>query len=147
MDMKRKTCHIRTLGKNVFLDISSTQHWCTCPIALPVGRNQQHKSLLTVVSAISACPFQPLRHLRNACHPGVNCFTRQTLPIVNRKHFLMNILCIGSLYSTKKLTRECCSWVVYSSSTVAILTTETSLWTCACASATWTVSKLDCAAT
>jgi hypothetical protein len=31
------------------------QHWYTCPIALPVRRNPQHRSLLTVV--------QPLPHL------------------------------------------------------------------------------------
>jgi hypothetical protein len=35
-----------------------------------------------------------------------------------------------------KSTTERCSLVVHSSSTVAILTTETSLWTCSCASAT-----------
>jgi hypothetical protein len=44
------------------------QHWYTCPVALPVRRNPQHRSLLTVVSANSAPPFQPLRHQRNVCH-------------------------------------------------------------------------------
>jgi hypothetical protein len=60
----------------------------------------------------------------------VNRFTRQTFPTVNRKHFFMNIPCIES-FAHKKCTTERCSWVVYSSSTVVILTTETSLWTCA----------------
>jgi hypothetical protein len=32
----------------------SHQHWYTCPIALPVRRNSQHRSLLNFVSAISA---------------------------------------------------------------------------------------------
>jgi hypothetical protein len=36
----------------------------------------------------------------------------------------------------KKRTTERCSSEVYSSSTAAILTTEISLWTCACPSAT-----------
>jgi hypothetical protein len=72
------------------------QHWYTCPIALPVRRNSQHRSLLTVVSATSLTPFQPLRHHRNFAtflDPAVNRFTQQTLPTVNRKYFLMNILC------------------------------------------------------
>jgi hypothetical protein len=37
---------------------------------------------------------------------------------------------------TKKRTTERCSSVAHSSSAITILTTETSLWTCACASAT-----------
>jgi hypothetical protein len=37
------------------------QHWYTCPIALPVRRNPQHRSLLTVVSANSVPPFHYLR--------------------------------------------------------------------------------------
>jgi hypothetical protein len=39
----------------------------------------------------------------------------------------------------KILITELCSSVVYSSSTVAIFTSEISLWTCTCASATYTV--------
>jgi hypothetical protein len=58
-----------------------------------VCRNLQHRSLLTVFSATSAPPFQPL-HQRNVCHPVVNRFKRKTPPIVNRKYFFMNILCI-----------------------------------------------------
>jgi hypothetical protein len=46
------------------------QHWYTCPIALPVRRKPQHRSLLTLVSATSAPPFQPLRHQRIVCHQG-----------------------------------------------------------------------------
>jgi hypothetical protein len=71
-----------------------------CLIALSVRRNPQHRSLLTVVSATSAPPFQ-LRHQRNVCHPVVHRFTRQTLPTVNRKHFLMNILCTESFCPQK----------------------------------------------
>jgi hypothetical protein len=79
------------------------KHRYTCPIALPVLESPQHGSLLTVVSAKSAPPFQPLRHQRNVCHPDVNCFTPRILHTVNRKHFLwMNILRIESLCPQKK---------------------------------------------
>jgi hypothetical protein len=40
-----------------------------------------------------------------------------------------------------------CSSVIQPWSMVAIFTTETNLWTCACASDTETVMKLDCTAT
>jgi hypothetical protein len=73
--------------------MSLTNIWHTCPIALPVRRNPQHRSLLSVVSVTPAPPFQTLRHKENFCHPVVNRFTRQTLPTVNRKHFFMNIHC------------------------------------------------------
>jgi hypothetical protein len=124
------------LKKNISLYILH-QHCCTCPIALPVRRNPQYKCLLTVVSATSAPPFRPLRHQRNFSHPAVNSFRRQTLFTVNRNHFLTNILCIESFCpQEKKRTTDRCYRVVHTSNTVAILTTETSLWTCACASAT-----------
>jgi hypothetical protein len=64
-----------------------------------------------------------------------NRFMGQRVPIANGKHFFRNILCIES-FCPQKRTRERCTWVLYSSSMVAILTTETTLWTCACASAT-----------
>jgi hypothetical protein len=63
-----------------------------------VRRDTQHLSLLTVVSATSAPPFQPLRHQRNFCHQESNFSTklsRQTLPTVNRKHFFMNIFALS----------------------------------------------------
>jgi hypothetical protein len=145
MDMKRKTCDIRTWGKkrHLFLDISSTN----IETLVPLLRNPQNRSLLTVFSATSTPPFQPLRHQRNISHPVVNCFKRQTLLTLNRKHFFMNVICIESFYAHKKGTAERCSSVIHSLSMVAIFTTETSLRTCACASPIWTVLKLDCAAT
>jgi hypothetical protein len=99
IDIKRKTCNIRTWKKNISRHILY-QHWYTCPIALPMRRNRQHRSILTVVSATSASQFQP-RHQRNVCLPVVNRFTRQTLPTISRKHFFMNILCIESFCSQK----------------------------------------------
>jgi hypothetical protein len=134
MDIRRKACDIRNWKKNISRHILR-QHRYTCPIALPVRRHPQHRSLLTVVSATSASPFQPLRHQRNFCHPVVNCFTRQTLPTVNMKHFFMNVF-IEALYPQKKRTTERCSSVGYFSSMVAILTTETNFWTWTCTSGT-----------
>jgi hypothetical protein len=93
-----------------------------CPIALPVRQNSQHRSLLTVVSATSAPPFQPLRHQRNICHTVVNRFTWQTLPTVNRKHSLWISFALSPCIDKKKeRATERYSSVVHSSSTVAIL--------------------------
>jgi hypothetical protein len=113
------------LAKYLFLDISSANIDTLVPSLYQCVDTRSMLSLFTVVSAISTPPFQPLRHQRNIYHPVVNHFTRQTLLTINTKHFFMNILC--------------CSLVVKSSNTVAILTTETSLWTCTYMSATWTV--------
>jgi hypothetical protein len=54
----------------------------TCPIALQVSRNPQHRSLLTVFITAFAPPFQPLFNQRNVCHAFVNRFTRRKLPTV-----------------------------------------------------------------
>jgi hypothetical protein len=62
---------------------------------------------LTVVSANSAPPFQPLRHQQKVYRPIVNRFMLQTLSTVNRKHLFMNILCIES-FSHRKLATERC---------------------------------------
>jgi hypothetical protein len=48
MYIKRKTCNIRTWEKLISWHILH-QHWHTCPIALPVRRNLQRRSLLTFV--------------------------------------------------------------------------------------------------
>jgi hypothetical protein len=52
------------LGKETFISRHILhQHWYNCPFTLPVRRNtQQKKILLTVVSATSVPPFQPLCH-------------------------------------------------------------------------------------
>jgi hypothetical protein len=81
------------------------QYWYRCPIALPLHRNPQHRSAFTVVSATSAPSFQPLHHQRNVFRPVVNCFMRQTLPTVNRKHFFMSTFCIESFCSQKTYNR------------------------------------------
>jgi hypothetical protein len=90
----------------------------------------QHRSLLTAVSVTSAPPFQPLRHqlktIDTFLGPVVNRFTQQTLSTVNRQHFFMNILRIDSFCSRKAHNRMLVFGSI-SSSTVAILATETSL--------------------
>jgi hypothetical protein len=54
MDIKCKTCNIRT-WKNHFISWHVLhQHLYTCPIALPMCRNPRYRSLLTLVSATSA---------------------------------------------------------------------------------------------
>jgi hypothetical protein len=51
MAIKRKTCDIWIWKKKRFLSRHiHHQHWNTLPVALPVPRKTQHKSLLTVVS-------------------------------------------------------------------------------------------------
>jgi hypothetical protein len=64
--------------------------------------------------------------LRQFFDPDVNFFIRLTLPTINRKHFLINMLCIEPSCPQKTHNRIC-SLVVHSSGTVTILTTETSL--------------------
>jgi hypothetical protein len=148
MDIKHITCDIRTGKKHIFLDIPST------------NINKLVPSLYQCVKTHSIEVFwllsQPLPHLvghnlrlsnvLEFLDPVVNCFTRQTLPNVNREHLFMNILYI-EFFCPQKRTTERCTSVVHSSSTFAILTTEISLWTYACASTTYTAMKLDCAAT
>jgi hypothetical protein len=106
MGIKRKTCDIRTWKKEkkIYFSTCPPPTLTHCPIALPVRRNPQHRSLLNVVSAISASPFQPFCYQWNVCHPVVNRFTRQTLPTVNRKHSFMNILSIEFFCPPKKKT-------------------------------------------
>jgi hypothetical protein len=111
MDMKHKTCYIRTCVETFISRHILHQHWYNCPIALPVLRNPQHRSFLTIVSATSALPLQPLFFISETSatflDPAVNRYTRQTLPTVNRKHFFMNILCIESFspQNTQKRTQ------------------------------------------
>jgi hypothetical protein len=73
--------------------------------------------------------------------PGTNIYfplyATKTVPTVNRKHFFINILCVKFFFPHRN-TKECCFSLVHSSNTVAILTTDTSFWTGACAFAIWT---------
>jgi hypothetical protein len=54
IDMKHKHVIFEPGGKKIISRHNLHQHLYTCPIALPVRRNPQHRSLLTVVSVICA---------------------------------------------------------------------------------------------
>jgi hypothetical protein len=76
--------------------------------------------------------------LREFLDPVLKRFTRQTLPTVTRKYFfLYEYHSHWVILPTKSIT-ERFFLVVHPSSVVATLTTETSLWTWACVSATYT---------
>jgi hypothetical protein len=102
MYIKRKTCDITTWKKTFISRHILFQHWYTCSIILSMHWNPKHRSLLTVVSATSTPPFQPLCHQQNIWLPVVNCFTWQTLHTINRKHFFKSILCTESFCPQKK---------------------------------------------
>jgi hypothetical protein len=136
-DTKRKTCDIRTWKKLLFLDISSTNSdtlvpsLCLCvetrsievflsqPLAYLIGH---HLRLSNILERISGPSYEPLS-ATNTSHR-------------KQETFLYDYPLHWVLLPTKKRTTERCSSVGYSSNAVAILSTETSLWTCACASAT-----------
>jgi hypothetical protein len=88
-------------GKNIYFSTYPPPTLYICPIALPMRRNLQHRSILTVVSITFALLLQPIRQQRTVCHPVVNRFTQQTLPTVNRKHFFTNMLRSESFFPTK----------------------------------------------
>jgi hypothetical protein len=109
MDIKRKTHDFRTWGKIYFSPYP--------PIFVPsfyqCVETRSAEGFLSVVSATSA-------------HGRVTSATIKRLT-VNRKHFFMNTLSVDSFWPQKKRTTERCPSVVYFSSTVAILITETSV--------------------
>jgi hypothetical protein len=92
---------------------------------LCTGIYPQHRSPLTSAPGrTSYASFEA--SFREFLDKVVIRFTRHTIPAVNRDHFFMNILRIES-FSHRNRTAERCSSVIYSSSTVASLTTETIL--------------------
>jgi hypothetical protein len=106
------------------LSLSSCQLESTLPPAAQLLLSQSKQGTWSGITY----DFQT--SLREFLDPVVNCSVLQTLPTINRKHFFMNILCIES-FCPQKHTTERCLLVLHSSSTFAILTTETSIWTCA----------------
>jgi hypothetical protein len=96
---------IQTWNKNIYSSTYPPPALIHLSHRFTRASNPQHtrRSLSTAVSATYAPPFQPFCHQRNICHVSrPSCEPqRQTLPIVNRKHFFMNILCIESFFPTK----------------------------------------------
>jgi hypothetical protein len=145
MDTGRKTCCIRTWEKYLFLDISSTYidtliqslYQCVETRRIEVVWLLSHFChFCTSVSTSSSA-----KRLPPICEPFYATNTSHR----KQETFLYEYLWIESFCPQKRRTEHCSS-VVHSSCTVAVLTTETSLWTCAYASDTETVIKLDCAA-
>jgi hypothetical protein len=68
MGIKHKEYDIRTWKNSFITRHIMHQHWYTFPIPLPVCRNPQQRSFLTVVLATSALPFQPHKTSANLCH-------------------------------------------------------------------------------
>jgi hypothetical protein len=66
------------------------------PIALPLRRNPQHRSLLNCCLSHVCTSVSTSWPLREFLDQVVNRFEPQTFPTVNRKHFFMNRLCIES---------------------------------------------------
>jgi hypothetical protein len=131
MDTKRKTCDIPTWKKHFFLGISPTNidtlvsSLCQCvetrgievfwllsePLPHPIGH---HLVLSNALERISQ-PSCELLYATNTSH--------------HKQETFINILCIESLCPQKHTTERCPS-VVYSSSTVAILTLNVRMRVC-----------------
>jgi hypothetical protein len=133
MDIKRKNMWYSNLKKKTFISrYVLHQHRYICPIALPVRRNPQPRSVFDCcldhfrIWSGNICEIRLF--LRKFLEPVVNRFTRQTIPNLNRKRLFMNMLYIEPFFPQKPTTERCSS-TVRSSRTVAILTTETSIWT------------------
>jgi hypothetical protein len=124
MDINCKTCDIRT-WKNIYFP--------TCP--LPTLIRLSHRFTTASKPATHKSFDCCLSHFRISV--SVTSSSAKRFPLsFEQETFLYEYPLQWVLLHTKKRTTGRCSSVLHSSSTVAILTTETSIWTCACASAT-----------
>jgi hypothetical protein len=106
------------------------QHWYTCPIALPIRRNPQHRSIFDCCLShfrISVSTSSSAKRLPPSCEP---------LYATNTSNHKQNMFLYESplhrvLLPTKTINRTLLFGGI-TSGTVTILTTETSLETCAC---------------
>jgi hypothetical protein len=139
MDIKRKTCDIRTWKK-----------FSTYPPPTLIHLSHRVETRSIEVFWLLSQPFPYARFnffvLEIISGPSCELLYATNTSHCKQKTLLYEYTLHWVLLPTKS-TIERCSWVVNTSSMIAILTTETSLWTCACASVTWTVMKLGCAAT
>jgi hypothetical protein len=107
------------------LSLSSCQLESTLPPAVQLLLSQTQQDDL-----VGHC-FQFSNFLEKISRPSCEpLYARNTSPL-KEETFLYEYLCTES-FCPQKSTRERCSSTVHSLSTVAILTTATSLWTCAC---------------
>jgi hypothetical protein len=137
MDIKRKTCDIWAWKKHSFFDRPSTN----IDIFVPSLYLRAETRSIEVFWIL----YQPLSHLVGHHLRLSNVLERISWPYCeplyatdtsHRKHDTFLLTSFAISLSVHKSATERSSSVLHSSSTVAILTTETSLWTCACASPT-----------
>jgi hypothetical protein len=101
MDIKREPCDIRTRRKHIFLDISSTIN-DTLVQSLYQCVETRSIEAFWLFSSTSAPPSQPFGHQLNVLLPSGEPLYANTLPIVKRKHFFMNILYVESYCAQKE---------------------------------------------
>jgi hypothetical protein len=94
--------------KHLFRDVSSTNIVTLVPSLYQCFESHSIEVILTVVSAISAAPFQHL-HQRNIFHLSRHSWEplyATNTSTVNRKHFFMNILCFESSCTQNRTTKR-----------------------------------------
>jgi hypothetical protein len=138
MDIKRKTCDIRTWKKHLFLDISSTNIDTRVPSLYQCFEIRSIEVFLLLSQPLPHLVGHHLRHsnvLERIFRPSYEPLYATNTSQCKQQKFFVNILCIKT-FCPQKRTTECCPSVVHSTSTVAILTTKICFWICASASAT-----------
>jgi hypothetical protein len=126
--------------KHSFLDIASTDIDTRIPSLYQcVDTPQSFYCCLSRLRAWSGIMHDFRTSFREYRDLIVNRFTRRKLQPVNGKHFFMNILCIEFFWHVA--LRYCTP-----QARSPLWQLKTRRWKCACASATETVVKLDCAA-
>jgi hypothetical protein len=126
MDIRRKTCDIRSWRKYLFLDITSTNIDTFFHRFNSASKSTAQKSSDCCLSH-SFTSVSTSSSLRKYINQVLNRFTRQTLPTVNRKHFFIHILCIEPLCPEKRTHKRTLLFGSTPLSKVAILTIETGL--------------------
>jgi hypothetical protein len=101
MDIKHKTCDIRTWKQHLFLNIPSTNTDTLVHRFTNASKPTAYKSFW-LLSQPLPCLFQPLRHQRSVCHPDVNHFTWQNTSHRKQETFLYEY----PLHWLVKLTSE-----------------------------------------
>jgi hypothetical protein len=131
MNIKHKTCDIRIWGKKTFISDISSNHIETHVPSLYQCVETRSTEVFWLLS-------QPLPHLRFNLFVISEKFATQLWTALRDKHFLPQtgnislwIYFTVSPFSTKKKHNRMLLFGSILSSTVTILTTEASLWTCA----------------
>jgi hypothetical protein len=78
MDIKRKACDIQTWQKNIYFSTYPPGTLIHLSHRFINAFTSAAPKSLTVVSATSAPPVQPLRHQRNVCHQCRTAYATNT---------------------------------------------------------------------